>query len=338
VIDSRSPDALEARYRLLLRTYPVSYRVEREDEIVGVLMDGAEPGQSRPSMADAIDLVRAGLVTRLRTGRTGGSYAPTPWRDAVAIVTVLLPALLAVRALRPFGMLVSLTFVMPWEWQPYSHQLFEGWQAPALWVLVLVVLMVVPRRVPALLATVAVGFDVALVVQLANRSSAYLAERQVTILAVELVAAILLWRRADVERGLTLVGRSSVGRVAVATALLQAATNTLPGLHLRGGWSTAGVIVGSAALLSVAWSGRRHVRPLGLRLAVPATALALMVVVGQQAGRMTTFAASGRKGLAIQLGLALIAGAVGALTSAGVVALSRRFGIQLRIVRRSSSS
>jgi hypothetical protein len=45
--------------------YPAGYRHRRADEIVGTYLDIAAPGQTRPTLADAVDLVAAGLRQRL---------------------------------------------------------------------------------------------------------------------------------------------------------------------------------------------------------------------------------------------------------------------------------
>jgi hypothetical protein len=60
---------LERRYRRLLRAYPASYREQRSDEMVAVLMSAAEPGRRSPSLAEAADLVQSGLRTRVTFAR-----------------------------------------------------------------------------------------------------------------------------------------------------------------------------------------------------------------------------------------------------------------------------
>ena len=47
---------LEGSYRRLLRWYPPSYRKRHEEEILGVLMDAAQPGQRRPGARESVDL------------------------------------------------------------------------------------------------------------------------------------------------------------------------------------------------------------------------------------------------------------------------------------------
>jgi hypothetical protein len=57
---------LERRYRRWLALYPKSFRAEREDEMVAVLMQGARPGQTRPRLSEAADLATHGLRRRAR--------------------------------------------------------------------------------------------------------------------------------------------------------------------------------------------------------------------------------------------------------------------------------
>ena len=55
---------LERGYRRLLACYPPACR----PEILGVLMDGARNDQRRPGLAECVDLIRGGLVLRMRPG------------------------------------------------------------------------------------------------------------------------------------------------------------------------------------------------------------------------------------------------------------------------------
>lgn len=81
---------LESRYRRLLALYPRSYRATHEDEMLGVLLAAASPGQRRPSMRDAIDLLGGAARVRLRRLRSLDS----DWSDALAVVAVLAPILM----------------------------------------------------------------------------------------------------------------------------------------------------------------------------------------------------------------------------------------------------
>jgi hypothetical protein len=78
---------LESRYRLLLGAYPPEHRRAYQSEMIGVLMDGARPGQRFPAIADAADLVLAGF--RARIGRGRRALRSAVWRDAAAVVGLL---------------------------------------------------------------------------------------------------------------------------------------------------------------------------------------------------------------------------------------------------------
>jgi hypothetical protein len=72
---------LERRYRRWLSLYPRSFRADREDEMLAVLMQGADPDQTRPRVREAADLVTHGLRRRAGTGRF-----PSNWERSHANV------------------------------------------------------------------------------------------------------------------------------------------------------------------------------------------------------------------------------------------------------------
>jgi hypothetical protein len=49
---------LERRYRRLLAGYPRAFRREHEQEILSVLMAGADEGQQRPRLGEAANLIK----------------------------------------------------------------------------------------------------------------------------------------------------------------------------------------------------------------------------------------------------------------------------------------
>ena len=61
------PAALERSYRRLLAWYPRGFRREHEEEMLAVLLAGARPGQRRPGLAEAVNLILSGLGARLRS-------------------------------------------------------------------------------------------------------------------------------------------------------------------------------------------------------------------------------------------------------------------------------
>jgi hypothetical protein len=58
--------SLERGYRRLLATYPRAFRRENEEEILAVLLATADGNQRRPGLAVSADLIRSGLLMRLR--------------------------------------------------------------------------------------------------------------------------------------------------------------------------------------------------------------------------------------------------------------------------------
>jgi hypothetical protein len=106
---------LARRYELLLLAYPPGYRRRRSAEILGTVLDCARPGQRRPGLADAADLVRGGLRARFDRHRVPGLAAG---------LVVAGPLALALAA----GLSVFLWLVC----EPVPHPLDYGraWQHP----------------------------------------------------------------------------------------------------------------------------------------------------------------------------------------------------------------
>ncbi len=91
---------LEGGYRRLLRWYPSAYRSRHGEEILGVLMAAAEPGQRRPGVRESLDLLWSALKIRVRMTLRGADSQP--WADALAFVAVLLPLLMLLLKLTVF--------------------------------------------------------------------------------------------------------------------------------------------------------------------------------------------------------------------------------------------
>lgn len=96
-------DRLERTYRLLLRSFPASYRAEREDELVAVLMAGAADGQTRPDLLESLGLVRLGAASRLRRILAPGREPRVAL--ALSVVLALLGTLLIGSVLQKRGQL-----------------------------------------------------------------------------------------------------------------------------------------------------------------------------------------------------------------------------------------
>jgi hypothetical protein len=122
---------LERWYRRLLAWYPRDHRRMYGDEMLGVLLDGAQPGQRYPGRAETVDLLRSALW--LRFGRTRGRIGDPRWTDAAAVVGAVVPVLLFTYHLRhlliPY--LWSLRFHDPRQAQPMLWAFVLGWGAVA---------------------------------------------------------------------------------------------------------------------------------------------------------------------------------------------------------------
>jgi hypothetical protein len=64
---------LESRNRRLVWAYPKRYRTQRGPELLTTLLDGARPGQTRPTGHEVKDLVLGGLRCRLRVPGKGAA-------------------------------------------------------------------------------------------------------------------------------------------------------------------------------------------------------------------------------------------------------------------------
>jgi uncharacterized membrane protein YidH (DUF202 family) len=85
---------LERGYRRLLAWYPREFRREHEEEMLAVLMAGAREGKWRPSLAEAVDVLRSALRMRLRRARPGPGNGA--WADSLAVFSVVAPLFLLV--------------------------------------------------------------------------------------------------------------------------------------------------------------------------------------------------------------------------------------------------
>jgi hypothetical protein len=119
---------LEGRYRRLLAMYPAEHRRKHQDEMLGVLMTGAHAGQHRPGLADTANLIWGALLIRLRPARPGTAWPL--WRDALAVVSVLLPlVVLAYSGLLNVATLATLPVGSPLfnALAGYNAEVLGGW-------------------------------------------------------------------------------------------------------------------------------------------------------------------------------------------------------------------
>ena len=96
--DTERAAALERRYRRLLRCYPPGHRQVHREEMLGVLLATARPGQRAPGARQTVNLVACGLAIRARRALAG-----EPWQDALAVVSLITPALMLIIAALDFA-------------------------------------------------------------------------------------------------------------------------------------------------------------------------------------------------------------------------------------------
>jgi len=162
--------ALERGYRRLLAVYPQSFRREQEEEMLAVLMAGTQPGQRRPGLAEAADVIVSGLRMRLR--RAGAGPVDQRWAEALAVFSVIAPLAVLLTTL--------LEVVVPYHLPPANRApwLF-GWPGGA------------PRELdgPSLLHLP--GLDIVLGVQVLIVALVLLGRRRLAL--VLLAAAAVFW-------------------------------------------------------------------------------------------------------------------------------------------------
>ena len=99
--DTERAAALERRYRRSLRCYPPGHRQIHREEMLGVLLATARPGQRAPGARQTVNLIACGLA--IRTRRALSSLADETWQDALAVVSLITPALMLVIAALDFA-------------------------------------------------------------------------------------------------------------------------------------------------------------------------------------------------------------------------------------------
>lgn len=77
---------LEARYRRLLGWFPADHRAVHGEEMLGVLMAGADDDRDKPGVPETGDLLLGAARIRLRPGRALSDR--DGWRDALAMFSV----------------------------------------------------------------------------------------------------------------------------------------------------------------------------------------------------------------------------------------------------------
>jgi hypothetical protein len=105
VRDPAGAAVLERRYRRLLRCYPPAHRALHREEMLGVLLAAARPGQRTPGLRETVNLAACGLVIRVR--RIPGWLAADAGQDALAVVSLITPAVVLILIALELGALYA---------------------------------------------------------------------------------------------------------------------------------------------------------------------------------------------------------------------------------------
>jgi hypothetical protein len=100
--DTERAAALERRYRRLLRCYPPGHRQVHREEMLGVLLATARPGQRTPGAGQTVNLVACGLA--IREAVVEHHAYPAAARDTVdrRVAALVAPVVLLDAASIPF--------------------------------------------------------------------------------------------------------------------------------------------------------------------------------------------------------------------------------------------
>lgn len=278
---------LERRYRRLLAAYPAEYRETYQEEMLGVLLDGAEPGRTRPTLTEAVDLLSG--ATRYRLRRARGDLRGRPWRDTAALVSVVAPAtMLLIQVYALLGAPVVEMYLV--HAQVRVTALFEPaprlgpsvWVPPAAWALVTVAALVGPRFAAIGLAWAAVATDCGVTGLRYLRFGPW--ERpSMWLLALGVVAALALTMGSGRRTGLRLLGRWRLAVLAAIGAFLVAGDITYLNAAWRLPYWSGFLFWGTGARVAAVLAGLvllyRLDRPVRRRLMAVLVSLAVLVLV-----------------------------------------------------------
>jgi hypothetical protein len=265
---------LERRYRRLLALYPRDHRRQHEEEMLGVLLADAHEGQRRPGFAESADLVIGALRIRMRM--TPGSSRDSRWRDALSVVSVVVPLLLLGYVIAYSGVSGALLSAatsplqLP-SWSSYIASWPEWADGLVLTLLVLFRL----RRSAALVAVIATATQVLFGLTGPSGSSGSAGDALWTFLGG--LAAISLILSPGPARGLEIlkwwrVVLLAVGSICLA-ALAQGNWYYVPGLSADDSVVLTAAIVGVTGLASLR-------SPVGRRVVALLTVPAVPFVLG----------------------------------------------------------
>ena len=152
--DPAGAAALERRYLRLLRCYPPAHREFHQEEMLGVLLAAARPGQRTPGLGQAVNLAACGLVIRVR--RIPGWLAADAGQDALAVVSLIAPPVVFILlALERAAMNAAASARVPfWPLLPVLPSFGESVVVMIAWLAVVVLGLIGRRRTAAKIASI----------------------------------------------------------------------------------------------------------------------------------------------------------------------------------------
>ncbi len=152
--DPAGTAVLERRYLRLLRCYPPTHREFHQEEMLGVLLAAARPGQRTPGLGQAVNLAACGLVIRVR--RIPGWLAADAGQDALAVVSLIAPpVVLILLVLERAAMNAAASARVPfWPLLPVLPSLGESVVVMIAWLAVVVLGLTGRRRTAAKIASI----------------------------------------------------------------------------------------------------------------------------------------------------------------------------------------
>ncbi|MEV0611808.1 hypothetical protein AB0I81_00695 [Nonomuraea sp. NPDC050404] len=98
---------LERRYRWLMRAYPNDYRADYLEELVGILLDSAKPGQALPPAREAFALITGGIRTRIIAAARGAAWTDGLHKGIVVLAVLNLAVLIPYAGRIPLWLALS---------------------------------------------------------------------------------------------------------------------------------------------------------------------------------------------------------------------------------------
>jgi len=160
--DPAGTAALERRYRRLLRCYPPSHRALHREEMLGVLLATARPGQRTPGLGQAVNLAACGLAIRVR--RIPGWLAADAGQDALAVVSLITPALVVILLVLQQAAMNAATsarvpvWVPPWQMFLLPPSFGQSVVVMIAWLAVVLLGLAGLRRTAAAIASISLTF------------------------------------------------------------------------------------------------------------------------------------------------------------------------------------